>query len=496
MPKIKSTVKLAPRNCLEDEDERPVRREHCPSGTKGRPSCHRPTVMVHQVAAEGRIQCSDPSCLRTFSTMKHMKRHLKDRHSMAYDRLQRCWRKDTPRHVLERKRGMADDRTAQRHGLTSRTAQRNIGLRADAPCPRSRRHPSTHATHHDNLTSQTLPSTRDVRWLPTAPDNPLQPELDDRNKLSSTVRKCTVSETVTHANFGELPKYFSRSTNTLQTIHEDKSNQTCLAPTMAAVPKPDIYVIHGDDGTITISDEGIIRDETVSTMIKVLQDNPEHNIPQNIRMFIRKLPPRTILNAVHQRDLVVGFRLLRAGLTTKFNPKSPFPSLQTMLPSSVADQRQGTLNTPETLVLPLSPLGACVEPGVEVTETETEINAPLPSDEACGMVSGAGEPSTDAHNNTTLEINAPLPSDEACGSVGPAGEPGADTHNTSFTFSLPSLPSVEACGGDTTSQLLTPSLTPLGAWDALRALDEEHSSTSTEDFEIIEIPTLDDMDVE
>ena len=495
MPKIKSTIKLAPRNCLEDDEERPARREHCPSGTKGRPSCHRPTVMVHQMAAEGRIQCSDPSCLRTFSTMKHMKRHLKDRHSMAYDRLQRCWKKDNSRNITERKRGMADDRTAQRHGLTARTAHRNIGLRADAPCPRVRRHPSTHSTHSDNLTSQTISSNRDVRWLPTAPDNPLQAELDERNQLTSTVRKCTASETVTHANFGSEPQYFSRSTNTSQTIHEDKGNQTCLSPVMAAIPNPDIFVIHGDDGTITISDQGILRDETVSTMIKVVQDNPEHNIPQNIRMFIRKLPPRTILNAVHQRDLVVGFRLLRAGLTTNFKPQTPIPSMQAMLPSTCTDQSDSPQGTPEALVPPLSPQGACVEPGDENTQTETDINAPLPSDEACGMVSGAGEPSTDTHNKTTLADNAPLPSDEACGSVGPAGEQGADTHNSSFTFSLPSLPSVEACGGDTCSQLHTPSLTPLGAWDALRALDED-SSTSTDDFEIIDMPTLDDMDVE
>ncbi len=282
MPKIKSTVKLAPRNCLEDEDERPVRREHCPSGTKGRPSCHRPTVMVHQVAAEGRVQCSDPSCLRTFSTMKHMKRHLKDRHSMAYDRLQRCWKRDSTRNSIERKRGMADDRFAQRRGLTARTAHRSAGLRAvtDAPCPRVPRHASTHSTHHDNLTSQTISSNRDVRWLPTAPDNPLQADLDDRNKLTSSVRKINVSQTVKHANFGSEPHYFSRSTNTSQTIHEDKCNQTCLSPTMAVVPKPDIFVIHGDDGTITISDDGILKDETVSTMIKVVQDNPEHNIPQ------------------------------------------------------------------------------------------------------------------------------------------------------------------------------------------------------------------------
>src|SRR6266516_376384 len=130
MPKNKSTITLAPRNCMEDEEERPSRREHCPSGTKGRPSCHRPTVMVHQVAAEGRIQCSDPSCPRTFTTMKHMKRHLKDRHSMAYDRLQRCWRKDASRNIFERKRGMTDDRTAQRHGLTARTTHSNTELRA------------------------------------------------------------------------------------------------------------------------------------------------------------------------------------------------------------------------------------------------------------------------------------------------------------------------------------------------------------------------------
>ncbi len=163
--------------------------------------------------------------------------------------------------------------------------------------------------------------------------------------------------------------------------------------------------------------------------------------------------------------------------------------LQALLPPA-AETSQGT---EETLVPPLTPQGACVEPGTQKLITVTD-NASLPSDEACGMVSGAGEPSTDAHNITTLEINAPLPSDEACGSVGPAGEPGADTHNTSFNFSLPSLPSVEACGGDATSQLHTPSLTPLGAWDALRALDD--SSSSTEDFEIIDIPTLEDMDVE
>src|SRR6266516_2976411 len=114
MPKYKSTVRLAPRNCLEDEDERPSQRERCPSGIKGRTSCHRPTVMAHQVAAEGRAQCSDTSCLRMFTTMKHMTRHLKDRHNMMYDRLQRCWRKGTMRNITERKRGMADDRYAQR----------------------------------------------------------------------------------------------------------------------------------------------------------------------------------------------------------------------------------------------------------------------------------------------------------------------------------------------------------------------------------------------
>src|SRR6266516_7016403 len=211
MPKYKSTVRLAPRNCLEDEDERTSRRERCPSGTRGRPSCHRPTVMAHQVAADGRVQCSDPSCLRMFTTMKHMKRHLKDRHQMAYDRLQRCWKPDTTRNVTERKRGMADDRYAQRRGLTTRTAHRNTGLRADndAPCPRVHRHPSTHSTKNDNLTTQTLSSRRDVRWLPTAPDNPLQVDLDERNKLISTVRKINVSDTVTHANFGAQPKYYS-----------------------------------------------------------------------------------------------------------------------------------------------------------------------------------------------------------------------------------------------------------------------------------------------
>src|SRR6266516_4000253 len=499
MPKFKSTVKLAPRNCLEDEDDRPVRREHCPSGTKGRPSCHRPTVMVHQVAAEGRVQCSDPSCLRTFSTMKHMKRHLKDRHRMAYDRLQRCWKRDTKQHSTERKRGMADERFAQRRGLTARTGHRCAGLRASpsAPCPRVPRHPSMHSTNYDvHTTSRNIPQyNRDVRWLPTAADNPLQQDLDERNNLTSTVRKVTVSETVAHADFGTPPDYFSRGSNTNETTHEDKSNQTCLAPVVAAVPKPDIFVIHGNDGTITISDEGIIRDETVSTMIKVIQDNPEHNIPQNIRMFVRMLQPGTILNAVHQRDLVIGFRLLRAGLTTKLKSTAIAPFLQaTLFPTTPATQTEtitGALHT--ALVPPLSPKGAWVEPGQE--DTSTGDIAPLPSDEACGMVSGAGEPSTDTHNKTTLEDNAPLPSGEACGSVGPAGEQCADTHNSSFPFSPPSVPSVEACGGDTCSQLHTPSLTPLEAWDALRALDED-SSSSTDDFEIIDMPTLDDMDVE
>src|SRR6266516_3502836 len=491
MPKYKSTVRLAPRNCLEDEDERPSRHERCPSGTKGRPSCHRPTVMAHQVAAEGRVQCSDPSCLRMFTTMKHMKRHLKDRHHMAYDRLQRCWKLDSTRNVTERKRGMADERYAQRRGLTARTAHRNTGLRADtdAPCPRVPRHPSTHSTKYDNQTSQTFASNRDVRWLPTAPDNPLQAELDEINKLSSKVRKINVSATVTHANFGAQPEYYSRSTNTTQTIHEDKGNQTCLSPVIAATPKPDIFVIHGDDGTITISDEGILRDETVSTMIKVVQENPEHNIPQNIRMFIRKLPVGTILNAVHQRDLVVGFRLLRAGLTTKLKPTATMTLLQNMLLPNPVTTQEGA--TQEALVPPLTPQGAWVEPGQRKdVSTSPDDNASLPSDEACEKVGSAGEPSADTNGHSNTVEQPSLPSDEAC-EASVSGE-----HlESSFNISLPSLPSVEACGGDTMSQLITPSLTPLGAWDARRDQDDQ-SSTSTEDFEIIDMPALDDMDVE
>src|SRR6266516_3003500 len=417
MPKYKSTVRLAPRNCLEDEDERPSRHERCPSGTKGRPSCHRPTVMAHQVAAEGRVQCSDPSCLRMFTTMKHMKRHLKDRHHMAYDRLQRCWKLDSTRNVTERKRGMADERYAQCRGLTARTAHRNTGLRADndAPCPRVPRHPSTHST-----------------------------------------------------------KY---------------GNQTCLSPVVAATPKPDIFVIHGDDGTITISDEGILRDETVSTMIKVVQENPEHNIPQNIRMFIRKLPVGTILNAVHQRDLVVGFRLLRAGLTTKLKPTATMTPLQNMLLPNPVTTQEGA--SPEALVPPLTPQGAWVEPGQRKdVSTSPDGNASLPSDEACEKVGSAGEPSADTNGHSNTVEQPSLPSDEAC-EASVSGE-----HlESSFNISLPSLPSVEACGGDTMSQLITPSLTPLGAWDARRDQDDQ-SSTSTEDFEIIDMPALDDMDVE
>src|SRR6266516_7594337 len=118
LPRLKSTIRLAPRNCLEDEDEWTPRRTQYPTGTKGHSSCYRPTVMAHQVAAEGRVQCSDPSCLRMFTTTKHMKKHLRDRHQQTYDRLQRCWKPDTMRNVTGRKRGMADERYAQRRGLT------------------------------------------------------------------------------------------------------------------------------------------------------------------------------------------------------------------------------------------------------------------------------------------------------------------------------------------------------------------------------------------
>src|SRR6266516_5363326 len=127
MPKIKSTVKLAPRNCLEDEDEWTPHRSHVPTGTKGRSSCYRPTVIAHQVAAEGRVQCSDPSCLKMFTTTKHMKKHLRDRHQQTYDRRRKIWITYTKAHAEERKRGLADDRYAQRRGLTSRTSHRYTG---------------------------------------------------------------------------------------------------------------------------------------------------------------------------------------------------------------------------------------------------------------------------------------------------------------------------------------------------------------------------------
>src|SRR6266516_3996505 len=391
MPKYKSTVRLAPRNCLEDEDERPSRSERCVFGTKGRSSCYRPTVMAHQVAAEGRVQCTDPSCLKMFTTMKHMKKHLKDRHQQTFDKRRKIWITDTKEHAEERKRGLADDRYAQRRGLTERTAHRYTGPRVTPTTPRPRvpRHPSTHSSRYDQqTTSRDIPNyNRDVRWLPTAPDNSLQEALDERQGFKSTAKRVQVSSTVTHASFGSPPAYYSRSANTEPVTREDKSNQTNLSPVLATAPRPEIFVIHGQDGSITISDDGIMRDETVKIMIDVIRENPGHNIPQNIRMFIRKLEPAQVLTAVQQSELVVGFRLLRVGLTTKLNPSDPVTPYQTFF----APKQAATQTDTEALVPSLTPLRACEEPGTKETTISHDNNASLPSDEACEKVSDAGE---------------------------------------------------------------------------------------------------------
>src|SRR6266516_7502381 len=139
--------------------------------------------------------------------------------------------------------------------------------------------------------------------------------------------------------------------------------------------------------------------------------------------------------------------------------------------------------------------------------TSTDDNASLPSAEACEKVAGEQQAISDATTHTELVVNASLSSIEACEMVSVAeeqpivaGEQLADDHDTSLNISFPSLTSSEACGGDiqhtpTNSQLVTPSLTPLGAWTVTASLQQEDNASTSpqDDFEMIELPSLNDM---
>src|SRR6266516_5595025 len=172
MPKVKSVARRVPSEEREFISETQKDYSHVrPVGPVRRNACLRPTIFADE-STEKRHQCYQ--CDKTFSTKQHRTRHMQNTHALKQIDKD-VWVDENPRAHRDRMDALADERHAQRQGMTARTA----GVRRHSPD--SRRHrPQTASTsqrqHHSRAPlrrtrESQVPShtmTSGAPWLPPA----------------------------------------------------------------------------------------------------------------------------------------------------------------------------------------------------------------------------------------------------------------------------------------------------------------------------------------
>src|SRR6266516_4851044 len=127
MPKVKSVARKVPEEEREIISETQKDYSHIrPVGPVRRNACLRPTILAADDMTTKCHQCY--SCDKTFSTKQHRTRHMQNTHALK--KIDKdVWVDENPRVHRHRMDMLADERHAQRHGMTARTA----GVRRHSP---------------------------------------------------------------------------------------------------------------------------------------------------------------------------------------------------------------------------------------------------------------------------------------------------------------------------------------------------------------------------
>ncbi len=281
-----------------------------PVGPVRRNASLRPTILAAE-STEKRHQCY--SCDKTFSTKQHRTRHMQNSHALK--KLDKdTWVDENPRTHRDRMDKLADERHAQRQGMTARTA----GVRRHSPD--SRRHrPQTASTsqrlHHSRSPlrrgESQVPShtvTSGAPWLP--------PLLNDTD--IAIQRDVAQASHVTFKSSGTSrhdigpPVFYERGTATETIETKDATQQTAKSPMVASTNYNNHHVnIDYETNTVKITDDAIIQDGTLTIMKSILDQFPNDNIITNVNRFLSGV--RGGVTHSQLRDMYIAFKFLIDG---------------------------------------------------------------------------------------------------------------------------------------------------------------------------------------
>src|SRR6266516_3606109 len=315
MPKLKSVARRVPSEEREILSETQKDYSHIrPVGPVRRNACLRPTILAADDMTTKRHQCY--SCDKTFSTKQHRTRHMQNTHALK--KIDKdVWVDENPRVHRHRMDMLADERHAQRHGMTPRTA----GVRHHSPDSRPRRHHRSRSPIRRARESQ-VPShtvTSGAPWLP--------PLLDDTNNERyvnvAHASQVTYNSSPTLQQAQGPSVFYERGTDTDRIEMKDATQQTVKTPMVASVYKTNQYVnIDYNTNTVTITDNAITQETTLIAMNYILDNHPNDNIIDLVNHFVAGL--QGPLTQSQLRDILIGFKFLQAG---RLHSRTPLPSL-------------------------------------------------------------------------------------------------------------------------------------------------------------------------
>ncbi len=316
MPKVKSVARKV------SEEERDLisetQRDYShirPVGPVRRNACLRPTVLADETT-EKRHQCYQ--CDKTFSTKQHRTRHMQNTHALK--KLDKdVWVDENPRTHRDRMDALADERHAQRHGMTVRTA----GIRHHSPDSRRRRQKSSatsgrldHSRSPLRRGESQVPShtiTSGAPWLPPALD-------DDNDNLTSThCNRVTYKSLQTLYRDQGPSVFYERGTSTDTIATKDATQQTAKSPMVASTNYNNHHVnIDYETNTVKITDDAIVQEGTLTVMNSILDQFPNDNIITNVNRFVAGV--RGAVTHSQLRDMYIAFKFLIDGRQTSLPP--------------------------------------------------------------------------------------------------------------------------------------------------------------------------------
>ncbi len=382
MPKVKSVARKV------SESEREIMSETQkdyslvrPVGPVRRNASVRPTILADETS-EKRHQCY--SCNKTFSTKQHRTRHMQNTHALK--KLDKdVWVDENPRTHRDRMDKLADERHAQRQGMTARTA----GVRRHSPDSR-RHHPQTASTAQRQHRSRSPQRRRGESQVPShtitsgAPWLPPVLEFSHDQLTSVHCNRITLKSSGTSLHDIGPPVYYERGTSTETIEMKDATQQTGKSPMVATTNYNNHHVnVDYNTNTVTITDDAIIQEGTLLIMNSILDQSPDDNITTHVNRFVSGV--RGPVTHSQLRDMYIAFKFLIDGRHYIRNAQTTATSLPVTAGREAGPESTFTVPLPSSPVHPGDGAGQDTAPHDTPVQKESSPSSPVNSGDEAGF---------------------------------------------------------------------------------------------------------------